>query len=258
MVSSTGKGGKYTYYTCRTYLKEGKTACSGHRVRAEAFEKHVLEQIVSWAFSEESVKALILEVRKVLLQRHKPVRELRAKIEELDQKLSRYYTAFEAGTLNPEDMVDRVNELKTQRSGFQRELEQRTSIKELPAELGSSKNIAIIQAELKKIILNGTPQAVKRYLGFLVEHIVMNGTQVQITLKNEGILAVLEQKEKLSTGGYTPVLNSIYKWRPQGDLNPCRRRERAVSWARLDDGDAGYTIRTRGGVTLLRVSVLEL
>lgn len=26
-------------------------------------------------------------------------------------------------------------------------------------------------------------------------------------------------------------------WRPQGDLNPCRRRERPVSWARLDDGD---------------------
>ncbi len=28
------------------------------------------------------------------------------------------------------------------------------------------------------------------------------------------------------------------KWRPQGDLNPCRLRERQVSWARLDDGDA--------------------
>ena len=27
------------------------------------------------------------------------------------------------------------------------------------------------------------------------------------------------------------------KWRPQGDSNPRRRRERAVSWARLDDGD---------------------
>ena len=26
-------------------------------------------------------------------------------------------------------------------------------------------------------------------------------------------------------------------WRPQGDSNPRRRRERAVSWARLDDGD---------------------
>ena len=27
-------------------------------------------------------------------------------------------------------------------------------------------------------------------------------------------------------------------WRPQGDSNPCRRRERPVSWAGLDDGDA--------------------
>ena len=26
-------------------------------------------------------------------------------------------------------------------------------------------------------------------------------------------------------------------WRPRRDLNPCRRRERPVSWARLDDGD---------------------
>ena len=28
------------------------------------------------------------------------------------------------------------------------------------------------------------------------------------------------------------------RWRPQGDSNPCRRRERPVSWTRLDDGDA--------------------
>ena len=27
-------------------------------------------------------------------------------------------------------------------------------------------------------------------------------------------------------------------WRPRRDLNPCYRRERPVSWARLDDGDA--------------------
>ena len=30
----------------------------------------------------------------------------------------------------------------------------------------------------------------------------------------------------------------FFCWRPRRDLNPCYRRERAVSWAGLDDGDA--------------------
>lgn len=29
----------------------------------------------------------------------------------------------------------------------------------------------------------------------------------------------------------------MLSWRPLGDLNPRRRRERAVSWAGLDEGD---------------------
>jgi hypothetical protein len=37
---------------------------------------------------------------------------------------------------------------------------------------------------------------------------------------------------------HTSRLPQKKRWRPQGDLNPCRRRERPVSWTRLDDGDA--------------------
>ena len=37
-------------------------------------------------------------------------------------------------------------------------------------------------------------------------------------------------------------------WRPQGDLNPCYRRERPVSWTRLDDGDAIQKYALAGGL----------
>lgn len=35
----------------------------------------------------------------------------------------------------------------------------------------------------------------------------------------------------------TAVVTLIEIWRPLPDLNRCRRRERAVSWAGLDEGD---------------------
>ena len=36
----------------------------------------------------------------------------------------------------------------------------------------------------------------------------------------------------------------FYIWRPRGDLNPCYRRERPMSWAWLDDGDVDNVSRT--------------
>lgn len=49
----------------------------------------------------------------------------------------------------------------------------------------------------------------------------------------------------------------IIDWRPQPDLNRRRRRERAVSWAGLDDGDAfGEPRRGRTGDHLIKSQVL--
>ena len=44
-------------------------------------------------------------------------------------------------------------------------------------------------------------------------------------------------KKRVTAFAVTPEFN----WRPQGDSNPRYRRERAVSWAGLDDGDGFLT-----------------
>ena len=47
-----------------------------------------------------------------------------------------------------------------------------------------------------------------------------------------------EERGKITRGDFEEERRGREMWRPQGDLNPCRRRERPVSWTRLDDGDA--------------------
>ena len=229
MVSSTGKGGKYVYYTCRTYLKEGKTSCPGHRVPVQNFEKQIIDQILDWAFSAKNVKALVTAVRKALRERRGPVRELQAKVQDLEKRLARYYQAFEEGTMNPSDVSDRIGQLKAQKKEIEAELAERVSIKELPASISSPENIKRIQEDLRATLLACSPQTLKAYLKILVEDIVLDGSKVTIRAKSAGIMACLDQNEKLRTEGVAPVLNRVNKWRPQRDLNSCRRRERAVS-----------------------------
>ena len=49
----------------------------------------------------------------------------------------------------------------------------------------------------------------------------------------------MENEKALISQGllyFTGLCRTIW-WRPLPDLNRCRRRERAVSWAGLDEGD---------------------
>ena len=50
------------------------------------------------------------------------------------------------------------------------------------------------------------------------------------------------QPRRVADGGA-----DFFIWRPQGDSNPRRRRERPVSWAGLDDRDLKDMSGCRGG-----------
>src|SRR4030065_907185 len=78
------------------------------------------------------------------------------------------------------------------------------------------------------------------------------GFSLRGVLPDDG-LALIGKKFSLFRGGRGKI-----KWRPWGDLNPRRRRERAVSLAGLDDGDArsGEPSRSRTYDPLIKSQML--
>lgn len=163
--------------------------------------KQVLDQILSWAFSEKNVKALVTALKKASRERRGPVRELQAKVIDLEKRLARYYSAFEEGTLKPADVSERVGQLKAQKKETEAELAERMSVKELPASITSPESIKQIQQDLRAALKNSTPQTIKAYLKILIKDIVMDGDTMTIRAKSDGITACLDQKEKSRTGG---------------------------------------------------------
>jgi len=71
-----------------------------------------------------------------------------------------------------------------------------------------------------------------------------NARVIQFPIKNPHGNQVSQRVSAVSTQSSQTVKTITYcnNWRPQGDLNPCRRRERPVSWTKLDDGDARYRL----------------
>jgi hypothetical protein len=63
--------------------------------------------------------------------------------------------------------------------------------------------------------------------------------KIVLTGKNKRKIMSVERKQYerlIKKDSFKKLPFNIF-WRPQGDSNPCRRRERPVSWAGLDDGD---------------------
>jgi hypothetical protein len=219
----------YRYYACKRNLKSGKEACPGYRWQVEPLEKAVIGPVLDWIFSEENVKALVKEVRKVLLEREKPAKALRKDIADVEQGLARYYTAFEEGALDPADMADRVKELKRTQKGLEAELAKRTSIQQLPAHYSRPEYIESVRQELRGIFENGSHQLKTRYLNILLEEIVVDGDKVHVKPKGEGIIASLENSGRNGDGGVGKVISLSDKWQPVGDSNPCDRTENPAS-----------------------------
>ena len=80
----------------------------------------------------------------------------------------------------------------------------------------------------KQSVLKADKRLQKGLMLMFVSEVIIDKEIGEVTMKgpNQAILAALKARDGATPGG---VRSFVREWRPLGDSNPCRRRERAVS-----------------------------
>lgn len=197
---------QYRYYQCRQAARVGKEACEGFRVPTDLLEKTILEHIAGQLFTTERCKEILHDfVEEAGILRQKTAiqrRELRRELDEVERRVRRWEEAFESGKLSAADGAERLRELVARRAELRETLAKVVPLRSPPAHLYTEASIQRFQESVREVFLSGDNAMTKSYLGFLLDKIVIDGTNVQVHAKSEAALKMMGAGvEPKGTGG---------------------------------------------------------
>ncbi len=237
MTLRTGKGGRYRYYTCSIKARQGETGCKGRSIPMEKLDNLVASHIEDRLLQPdrlEEVLASVLDRRQDRTERRREqLAELNQRATETDLRLKRLYDAIESGIADLAEpaLKDRIAGLKAIRD------QARTDAERAQATLESSGNQSITPDMMRKFASTARERMRVAGGGYRRDHLRALAQRVEVAeheVRIMGSKGDLLRTLTATSGVKSPapgVRSSVPKWRPVGDSNPCRRRERAVSWA---------------------------
>lgn len=236
MALATGKSGRYQYYKCTTKLSKATHLCPTPNLPRAKTDRLVLERLADRVFTVPRVTAMLNALRRRLKEHRtkddQRLQEVQLALTTTETGLQRLYEAVEQGILPLDQTLSaRVEALKRQRETLLAEMAGLRQQRRMPLDsLTPAKITAFIQV-LRDRLLDPNSGFGKRYLQLLVSEIRVTGTMIELkgdveTLA-EALVSTMDGGDPECLGKQVPRFISI--WRPQGDSNPCYRRERAVS-----------------------------
>ena len=145
-----------------------------------------------------------------------------------EAKITRLLALVESGAMEPDDpaLKERLVGLRLQKTELDREiirLQESLHSGELTL---TSEKLATLSVEMRKRLAEGPQELRQAYMRLILSTVTVGQHNVRL----EGSPAVLEDLARKGASKSLPeVLSFAQGWRPQGDSNPCYRRERAVS-----------------------------
>lgn len=122
MIGTLAKSGRYQYYACQRYIKEGKASCAQSLIPTLSLEAQFIEAIKAKLLNPEAIGRLTQQVNEQLKvtgdKTKTEIENVDAQLRELHKKLNKYYGLIEsqnAGNagINYTTFSDRINELNS-------------------------------------------------------------------------------------------------------------------------------------------------
>jgi DNA invertase Pin-like site-specific DNA recombinase len=218
MQMETGKGGNYTYYNCRGYVRSGKSTCPGQRIPAQELENSILNHMSHRLFTKERIKKIlsgVISKSKSVIRGSTGLRNtLTQERKDIEKRLQHQYDAIERGLVSTCDVSERIRELNTKRDQIDDQIK-KVQVPVVSPSVFTDRSIEDFQRTVKVLFLDSDRDFTKRYLKLFIDRITINGSQVRIEGKPVTVFAAMQNKTAVKNG----VLTAVDNWLPGQDSN---------------------------------------
>lgn len=227
MTLRTGKGngGQYTYYTCSTKARQGKTGCEGRSIRMDKLDHlvagHLEERLLQPKRLETILSSLLDRRHERAERRRQHLAELNRRITETEQRLNRLYDAIESGVAELDDvgLKDRIANLKAIRDQATADAERVRITLDGSGDRAATPDMidALSQAARNSLRIEGGGYR-RDHLRAFAQRVEVADDEVRIMGRKSDLLKSLVAASSGETAAFA-VRSSVLKWRTRQDSN---------------------------------------
>ncbi|MBY0258270.1 recombinase zinc beta ribbon domain-containing protein, partial [Methylobacterium sp.] len=221
MRTGTSKSGRvYTYYSCSTQGRQGKTGCKGRSIPMQKLDTLVTDHLVAELLQPERLRATLASLWALRSDRAAEVDDrvtaLRAEVTAAQDKLKRLYAMVEEGVTDLDDILrERVADLKLERDRAKAALD-RIQVADRPAAAIAPELVERFGALMRENVTTGEIPFRKAWLQAIVDRIEVDDTVIRIMGDKANLAAVMAAG---GAGATASVRSSVRKWRTRHDSN---------------------------------------
>ncbi len=221
LMLTTGKSGKYRYYSCANKHLKGQSSCEKPtRIPEGKLNEIVTDAVADKILEKDRLKGLFKETLKIASNNNQDaltdLKLLRRKLRDVDGKVSKLFEALTDGIVSDsKGFRDHHSKLEARRDELTRLISLKERVLCLPVSRISDKQIDRFSNTLRDMLRNGPKEFRKEYMKLIVSHVDVGEKQIRITGSKTALASAVQADKSLN--GEVPSF--VRDWCTRQDSN---------------------------------------